>query len=95
MLIINLLLLLINNLYINLINILSNNIILYFIIYSLQIFIQYTINKYKSNINKPTYLNLTYPPLLQTTPYPLPLQQLTNKLSANIGFLKNPLFFDN
>ena len=56
MLIINLLLLLINKSYIKLTNILFNNIILYFIFYSLQLLIQYSINKYKSNINQTNLL---------------------------------------
>ena len=64
MLIINLLLLLINKSYIKLTN--HYSITLYFIFYSLQLLIQYTINKYKYTLQLfiPTS-NLTYPPLLQ------------------------------
>ena len=47
--------------------------ILYFILYNYLYIIQYPIN----NPSKTTIPNLNpdYPPLLQTVPYPLPLQQ--------------------
>ena len=63
------------NQYINLINILSNNIIyiLYFILYKYLYITQYPIT-IPSKTTIPN-TNPDYPPLLQTVPYPLPLQQ--------------------